>query len=147
MNKRTLLTWLTYALVAIPALWYFFWNTTPLNPHIVRIHKQLYLEKQQDEYAAFYTASGYRGQTRKKVIATRIDSVIISHKYGTMIYGEDAQREKGWFYVDVSPSTNVYGGYSDAEFRKNNIESIGRIYLDSVCTPQVIWERYKHTKK
>ena len=56
--------------------------------------------------------SVYCNVARKQVIiATSIDSIILTPRYGTILYGNRKNKKiKQWHYIDVSSSKNIYGG-------------------------------------
>jgi hypothetical protein len=57
-----------------------------------------------------------------------------------MLYGIGQGKDiKEWFYIDASSSKNIHGGWKDSIFRNESIITIGHKFLDSVKTPNEIW--------
>ena len=96
------------------------------------------IEKNRDNYSIKVLArkNSLKGpKSFKKLLVQNADSIISSYKYGTMIYGTNPENSKeGWFYIDASSPANFSGEYSDEVFRKEEIITIGKSYLDSVKT-------------
>jgi hypothetical protein len=60
-----------------------------------------------------------------------------------MLYGIGEQKtSKEWHYIDASPTKNIYGGWNDSIFRNESIVTIGRDFLNSVKTPNEIWNEH-----
>jgi len=131
MNKQKSKRLLSILIAPIVVVIYLLSNTE-LNSNILRINNWS-LVKKDNSFEAYHS--------NNVLIAKNIDSIIVTPRYGSMIYGSKTGNEKLWYYIDVSSSINVYGGYSDKDFRDNQIVTIGRAFLDSVKTPQEIWAR------
>lgn len=132
MNKKTIIPILIFVVIA---LIYIFWNNGALNPNKSEISDDVYLVK--DNHKNFSIYCEIRGQ---KLIASSVDSIILTPRYGTMIYGIGRNKiNKEWYYIDASSTKNIHGGWTDSTFRNESIVTIGRNFLNSVKTPNEIW--------
>lgn len=114
------------------------WSNGALNPNKTRISDDVYLEHNSDEDYTIYCRIG----GKQKIIATSVDSIILTPKYGTMIFGIGKKKKvKQWHYIDASSSKNIYGGWNDSIFRNESIVTIGREFLNSVNTSKEIWDK------
>ncbi len=138
-SKKIATTTLTILSIVI----YTLWETGPLNPNKTSINKGVYMTKDNSNYS-IVIPSNQRRSINDILVASNVDSLIISYKYGTMIYGiSEYGVKKQWFYIDASSTKNTYGGFSNEEFRKNEIITIGEIYLDSIQSSEEIWRKFK----
>jgi len=133
------------AIVSVLALAFILnWESCESNPNTLWINDAYFIKKETTKYSAYYyVKERTRGPYISKLIAKNIDSIIKTAEYGSMIYGENNEGEKKWFYIDASSSTNVYGGFDDNDFRKDKIEIIGKQYLDSVVCVNDFWNNNK----
>ena len=114
---------------------YILWDNGTLNPNKIKISDDVYLV--QDNSKSFLIYCELRGQ---KLIARSVDSIILTPRYGTMLYGIEKGKDiPKWYYIDASSSKKIYGGWTDSIFRNEQIITIGHQYLNSVKTPNEIW--------
>jgi hypothetical protein len=121
---------------------YILWNNGTINPNKTKVNEDVYLIREKAGFSVKYRTKEFSKQT-DKTIAKSVDSLIISYKFGTMVHGfGNSDKVRSWYYIDTSHGKNVYGGFSNSEFRNKEIETIGRTYLDSIFSAQEIWEKY-----
>lgn len=120
------------------------WKNSDLNPNILEVNG-FFIKKENTKYSAYYIKNP-RSWFNEELIAKNIDSIIETEEYGEMIHGEDDNGKKKWFYIDRSDPTNVYGGFDDEDFRKDEIETIGgKKYLDSIVSINQFWNSQKNS--
>lgn len=101
----------------------------------ITINKDVELKYKENIFSIYCNAD--------RLVATEVDSIIVAHKYGTMIFGIGQKSKiKQWIYIDGSNKKNIYDGYSPNEFREKIIYTIGEKYLDSIVTTNELWIKY-----
>ena len=121
---------------------YVLFSDGTLDPNKTEINEDVYLVKEHGYYSVYcdQCAKRFRSGTSDKRIATGIDSMIVSNKYGTIFHGyNNSTKKMEWFYIDVSPVKNVHHDFKD--IRDATLSTMGQIYLDSIMTADEIWTK------
>ena len=122
---------------------YILFSDGTIDPNKTRINEAVYLVRENAYYSIYceQSGNGIKSGTYLKLIATKLDSIIVSHKYGTLFHGYNHSTGKmEWFYIDMSPVKNVHTGFTNIQDATSS--TMGEIYLDSVLTPGKVWKRY-----
>ena len=97
-NKKTSGTIIFIIAFAI----YFLWETGSIGPNKTSLNNGLTLVKEETSFS-IGVPSNKRRDFRARYLFSNVDSIILTRKYGSMVYaskGDDI--EKKWYYIDAS---------------------------------------------
>ena len=111
---------------------YELWKNGGLDPNKTKINDEVYLVKENNSYSI------YCEQKKTQIlVSSKVDSVIVSYKYGTLLHGLNNSKNKfEWIYIDVSDVKNVHYGFTNV-FEATS-STMGESYVDSVLTSSEI---------
>jgi hypothetical protein len=93
MNKKTIISilfFVTFIIIFVS------WNNGALDSKKFKISDDVFLVQNNPEDYSIYC--------NKELIASSVDSIILTPRYGTMLYGIGEQKtSKEWHYIDASP--------------------------------------------
>jgi len=129
-------------IIAITVI-YVLWKNGAIDPNKTKINDDVYLVKEKGSYSIYceQKAQGLkRTYSVNEVIATNVDSVIVSYKYGTLFHGYNNESDQfEWFYIDVSAVKNVHEGFASVIDATSS--TMGEVYLDSILTADEMWNK------
>ncbi|MDT8410963.1 MAG: hypothetical protein RQ875_00755 [Vicingaceae bacterium] len=123
---------------------YVFWKNVSVDPNKTKINDDVFLVKENGTYNIYCKQNTYglkRSYDVQEKIASNVDSIIISYKYGTLFHGfNNSNNNYEWFYIDVSSVKNVHEGFISVVDATSS--TIGEVYLDSIMTADETWNKY-----
>ena len=129
-------------IIAIAVI-YVLWKNGTIDPNKTKINDDVYLVKEKGAFS-IYCEQKIRGLKQtydvNEIIATNVDSIIVSYKYGTLFHGYNNSSDKfEWFYIDVSPVKNIHEGFTSVIDATSS--TMGEVYLDSIMTTDEMWNK------
>lgn len=137
MKRKYIISILTFIATII---FYLFWANGTIDPKKRQINDGVFLEKNKSSYSIYCEQPRLRYGTYNKLIATTVDSIIVSYKYGTLFRGFNSNNEIEWFYVDNSAVKNIHSGFININDATSS--TMGEHYIDSIITVDKIWSKY-----
>ena len=119
------------------------WSNGTINPNKTKINEDVYLVKENKSFSIYCVQTGvgyYSRRGYQELVASKVDSIIISYKYGTAFHGLNNLNNKfEWFYINVSRVKNISNGFKNAQ---EVTVIIGESYLDSIMSADETWNKF-----
>lgn len=137
MKTKYLISILTFLAILIL---YIFWTKGTIDPNKREINNEVFLAKKENSFSIYCLQPRLRYGNYNKLIATSVDSIIVSYKYGTLFRGINSNNHAEWFYIDTSPVKNIHSGF--ANIKEATSSTMGEHYIDSIISAEKVWAKH-----